>query len=345
MDGKKEPLRLKTAILIFLIFALIAALGIMLYVSEKNKPEPDSAQKEVPVILNYGDKDLGIDSKVDEQLKDYQNIALLGIDAKNLDQEKSHRSDAIVIVSLNKKTQDVNLFSVYRDTYLKIDDTHGLDKVNHAYAYGSLDQTLWALNRNLDLNIRQGIALSWEPIAEVIDDMGGISVNIKDSERQYLNRIFDEKNQLKKSGQQTINGEQAVGYSRIRKDSPEGDYRRNERMKVVLAAVLMKAKTLETEELSKMMEKLLSQANSNMTKSRVTDTLVHVAAYNLKDSVGWPYKTDGWMHNSIWYGVPITLEKNVSMLHEKMFDQEGYKPTRFVRKTSQKIAKQSGYKN
>jgi len=81
---------------------------------------------------------IGIDPQVDSDLRNYRNIAILGIDARDMSSDKECRSDAMVVVSINKETNEIRMFSVYRDTMLDIGDDVGLDKITHAYYYGVL---------------------------------------------------------------------------------------------------------------------------------------------------------------------------------------------------------------
>ena len=347
-QGKqKKPIKMSTALLILAIIAAAVVLAVVIVTgmsgSEENKNAEKQTQPTQQVI--YGDEELGIDATVDEQLQNYRNVVLFGIDAEDLESETGHRSDAIIVLSMNKETDEVKMFSVYRDTYLKIDDEHDLDKINHAYAYGGMEQSIKALNQNLDLNIREGMALTWKAVADLVDSLDGIEVDIQESERTYMNGSLSAENQIKSAGKQTINGDQAVLYARIRKDSARGDYRRNERMKIILSAALNKAKTLPAGELMDIMDDTLEEVTTNMSYNRMTDTLMDIASYDLINSVGWPYKTSGWTHNSIWYGVPITLESNVKKLHKRFFGQDNYDPTDFVKKVSGQIEAESGYSN
>ena len=116
-------------------------------------------------------------------------------------------------------------------------------------------------------------------------------------------------------------------------------------MKIILSAALNKAKTLPAGELMDIMDEALEEVTTNMSYNRMTDTLMDIASYDLTNSVGWPYKTSGWTHNSIWYGVPITLESNVKKLHKRFFGQDNYDPTDFVKKVSDQIEAESGYSN
>ncbi|MCB6992250.1 LCP family protein [bacterium 210820-DFI.6.37] len=342
-DKKKKPMKISTAVMILAIIAAAVVLAVVIVSSTGSKEDNENTPQPIEEQIIYGDEDLGIDPTVDEQLQNYRNVALFGIDAKNFESETGHRSDAMIIISMNNKTDDVKMFSIYRDTYVKIDDSHGLDKLNHAYAYNGMEGSLKAINQNLDLNIREGIALTWKAVGDLVNNLGGVEIDIKDSERSYMNRSLSGENQIKSSGKQTLNGDQAVLYARIRKDSAKGDYRRNERMKIVLEAALEKAKKVETSKLLDIMDETLEEVSTNMSYNRMTDTLVDIASLNISTSIGWPYDTSGWMHNSIWYGVPITLKSNVSELHEEFFGQKDYQPTEFVQKVSDKIEKKSGY--
>lgn len=336
----KQKKRKTAAIVAAVILAAVVLVAVVVVGMNKEEKEPEPVKEtEAPVI--YGDEKLGIDPEVDKQLKNYRNVVLFGIDAKNIENEKGHRSDAIIILSMNKKTNEIKMFSVYRDTYLKIDEEHGLDKVNHAYAYGGMDQSIKALNQNLDLNIREGMALTWEAVKNLVDDLNGVDVEIEAAELSTLNGALSSENQISAAGLHTLNGDQAVAYCRIRYDS--SDYRRNERMKIVLEAAMNKAKTLPTGKAVDIMDRTLGEVTTNMSRNKMTDTLMNLASYDVTTSLGWPYTKTGWMNNSIWYAIPRTLETNVSRLHAEFFAQEGYVPTEFVKSVSLDIQNTTGY--
>ena len=336
-EKQKKTSKLSTALLILAIVIVAAVLAIIILIGISGNEEQSTVRTQPTQQVIYGDEELGIDATVDEQLQNYRNIALFGIDAEDLESENGHRSDAIIVLSMNKETDEVKMFSVYRDTYLDIGEDYGLDKINHAYAYGGIEQSLKALNQNLDLNIREGMALTWKAVADLVDSLDGIEVDIQESERTYMNGSLSGESQIRSAGKQTINGEQAVLYARIRKDSSRGDYRRNERIQTILTAALNKAKTLPAGELMDIMDDTLDEVTTNMSYNRMTDTLIDIASYDLTNSVGWPYKNRGWTHNSVWYGVPATLESNVKKLHKRFFDQDNYEPTALVKEISERI--------
>ena len=182
-EKQKKTIKLSTALLILAIVIVAAVLAIIILIGISGNEEQSNARTQPTQQVIYGDEELGIDATVDEQLQNYRNIALFGIDAEDLESENGHRSDAIIVLSMNKETDEVKMFSVYRDTYLDIGEDYGLDKINHAYAYGGIEQSLKALNQNLDLNIREGMALTWKAVADLVDSLDGIEVDIQESER------------------------------------------------------------------------------------------------------------------------------------------------------------------
>lgn len=135
-----------------------------------------------------------------------------------------NRSDCIIIASMNNKSKEIKLVSVYRDTYVQIEG-HGLDKITHAYSYGSAPLAISTLNTNLDLNIKEFVTVNFDSVAAAVDKLGGVTIDIESQEElKYLNSYIDEtakvtgksNERVAGTGKQTLNGVQAVAYSRIR---------------------------------------------------------------------------------------------------------------------------------
>lgn len=292
---------------------------------------------------------IGINPLVDEQLKNYRNIALLGIDARDMTNDADARSDAIIIVSINKETKEIKMFSVYRDTMLYLGEEVGLDKITHAYSEGGPTKVLYALNKNLDLNIKEVVVVNWKSVADVVDALGGLDIEIQDSEIKEMNKyIIDTYKNIggsdaliESSGKQTLNGNQAVTYARIRKDAATGDYRRNERMKIVVKATFEKAKTMDAKTIRKISKDILPQIKTNMSTADMMSIALKLTSYTMTDSVGFPYDHKDY-NQGIFYGVPVTLSSNVTKLHEQFFAQEGYEPTEEVEKISNDISAKTG---
>lgn len=297
---------------------------------------------------------IGINPQVDSELRNYRNIAILGIDARDMSDDKNVRSDAIIVASINKETNEIKMFSVYRDTMLDIGGGDGsgapsLDKVTHGYFYGGPTKMLYALNKNLDLNIKEVVVVNWKSVADTVDALGGLDIEIKDSEIKEMNKYIQDtynniggsNEKIKRAGMQTLNGNQAVTYARIRKDAVEGDYRRNERMKIVVKATFDKAIKLDPKALNKISDEILPEIKTNMSSADMMNMMLKLTSYKMTDSVGWPYKVGQYSDNG-WFGPPVTLESNVIQLHEAFFGQTGYTPTQDVLKISKRISARTG---
>ena len=295
--------------------------------------------------INYIDlskEDIYIDQAIEENLSDYRNIALLGIDARSDTFSTGNRSDCIMIISINNKNGDVKIASVYRDTYLDIDG-HGLDKVTHAYSYGGPALALSTLNKNLDLNISEFVAVNFDTVRTAVDSVGGVSITLENSKEisSVNSYATDNSKKITEPGTYNLNGAQALAYSRIR-STAGGDYKRTERMRDVLLALFDKAKTLSVGELNKLTDVILPHISTNISKSGIISMIPKISYYNVINDFGWPYKVEGYT-NTLWYAAPVTLEDIVKKLHEELFDEVNYEPSETVEKISQDIVNKTGY--
>lgn len=336
---KKTVLKVILGILITLLIIIVAAGGTAFwYVSNKfgkmQQVKIDESQLSVSENKN---------------LSEYRNVAIFGVDSRADDYGKGNRSDCIIIASINNKTHDVKLISVYRDTYVNIQG-HGLDKITHAYSYGEAPLALKTLNENLDLNITEFVTVNFDSVSDAVDALGGIKMNITDAEVKHINGYIDETSRvtgktskhITKAGTYVLDGVQAVAYSRIRYTAG-GDYKRTERMRDVIEAMLTKLKTKSIGQINTIANKILPQVYTNLTMTDLLSMAPAVASFNVGESIGWPYKTKGATLNKVWYGIPVTLESNVRELHEKVFDDTNYEvPTR-IKTTSQQIVSKTGY--
>lgn len=280
-------------------------------------------------------------------LSSYRNIALLGLDTRENNYSGS-RSDCIMIISINENTKDVKITSVYRDTYLDIKSTNSsnfyFDKITHAYAYGEAKLTLNSLNRNMDLNITEFVAVNFSAVVEIVNAIGGINMDIDASEVKYINRYIDSvtkttgvaSSHITKPGNYNLDGVQALAYCRIRY-TDGGDYKRTERMREVLIATFEKAKTLGVSELNSLADTILPHISTNISKSEIYSTIPETLKYNVTQNSGWPYDIKDCTIGGIWYGVPVNLENDVSMLHYNLFGVENYVPSETVKNISDKL--------
>ena len=300
--------------------------------------------------VNIDESDLGVSSQVEENLSGYRNIALFGIDSRDSSLGKGNRSDCIIIASINNTTKEVKLISVYRDTYVNIEG-YGLDKITHAYSYGEASLALKTLNENFDLNITEFVTVNFDAVAEAVNALGGITINVEPEEVDYINQYINETSEVTgldtekvtTSGSQTLDGVQAVAYARIRY-TEGGDYKRTERMRTVVEAMVNKFKTKSISEMNQIIDQILPEVYTNITAGDIFSLLPSVASFNVTDSIGWPYETKGITLDR-WYGVPVTLESNVKQLHQEAFGETDYNPSDKVKEISNQIIEKTGYTN
>lgn len=326
-EEKKNRKGLKTFGIIVLVLLIILAIivgGTFAFVHSK-------LSKMQQVDLN--EDDLNVSAQAEQQLAEYRNIAIFGVDSRDDSYDKGNRSDCIIIASINNKTKEVKLISVYRDTYVQIEG-HGLDKITHAYSYGEAPLAIKTLNTNLDLNIKEFATVNFDVVKETVDYIGGISMPITSEEVGHISGIT-------KPGTYTLTGEQALAYSRIRYASG-GDYKRTERMRDVLTAVANKVKTLNISQLNGFVDAILPKVYTNITSADIFSMMPSIASYKITDSIGWPYETKGITLDR-WYGIPVTLENNVKRLHQEAFDETDYTPSETVKDISNQIIEKTGY--
>lgn len=294
---------------------------------------------------------IGISEEAKDSLKGYRNIALLGIDSRADDYGTGNRSDCIIIASINEKTKEVKLLSVYRDTYVYVTENGNkkLDKITHAYSYGGAQNTLKSLNEALDLNITEYVTVNFDAVIAAVNALNGVEIDITSEELKYINDYIDATSQssgiksshLSKAGRQTVDGVQAVAYSRIRYTAG-GDYKRTERMRTVVMAMMSKAKTLNIGQLNKLADTILPRISKNIENNDIIALIPSVMSFDVTESLGWPYDVKG-ISTTAWYGVPVTLESNVIRLHKELFGQEDYKVSETVKEMNDAIIKKTGY--
>ena len=337
---KRKVLKVILIILIVLVVIIvaIAAAGFTYVYSMLGKMEQEE------INLNA----ISIDDVVADELSNYRNIALFGLDSREDDYGRGNRSDCIIIASINKKTNEVKLVSVYRDTYLLLTGRN-LDKVTHAYSYGGAEMAVSTLNANLDLNIEEYVTVNFDAVVDAVDALGGITMPITSEEVKYINTYIDENNRvtghnsshITTAGTYKLDGVQALAYSRIRYTSG-GDYKRTERMRDVLEAMLKKAKTLSVSELINVVNIMLPKISTNISSTDIIGLAPTLMNVNISESKGWPEETQGSTIGGVFYGVPVNLEDNVEKLHEELFDQTDYTCSETVKNISNQIINKTG---
>lgn len=276
----------------------------------------------------------------------YINILLLGVDSRDMNNISGTRSDAIMVVSINEETNDVKIISTYRDTYLKMGDTSTFDKITHACVYGGPEMTMKSLNQAMDLNIQNYVVVNFKAVADLVDAVGGITVDVQDYEIQQLNKytIQTAKNigrenyqTVTAAGTQTLDGCQAVSYSRIRKGVGD-DFKRTERMRTVLTKVFNKMKTMSFSEIKGLIELMTPQVKTNLDMNNILALASRLPSFNIQGSVGWPYNVTTGFIGRASVVLPVDLVANAVKLHQEMFLQEDYVPSALLTSISNELA-------
>lgn len=288
---------------------------------------------------------LNISKEVEHNETGYLNVALFGLDSRDGSFTAGDRSDTIIVASLNRETKEVRLCSVFRDTLLEQPDG-SYNKANAAYATDDAEGAVAMLNKNLDLDIQHYATVNFNALVDVIDELGGIEVDLKTPEEvQLVNGYGNETSKvtgkelklLDHTGKQLLNGVQAVSYSRIRYQVFDGDpqdgtdFRRAERQRYVLEQVVKKAQTANLSTLNRIIDKVFPKVATNFTLAEILAYAKDAFDYKLTDMSGFPFDkltaTLSGVGSSV---VPDDLESNVIQLHKFFFEDIAYSPSSTV---------------
>ena len=296
-----------------------------------------------------------IDISQKQKMSGYWTVAVFGVDSRNGDVGKGANADVQIIANVNMGTGDITLTSVYRDTYLNIGKGDRYSKSNAAYAEGGPEQAVAMLNKNLDLDIENYVTFNWKAVADVIDLLGGVDIDVSKAAFYYMNAYIHETclksgisaqnpaaMYIKKAGQQHLNGVQAVAYARLR--YMDSDFERTKRQREVISQCLDLAKKTDLATLTKIIDTVFPQVAFNIDTADIIELAKGISRYNIRESVGFPKDLkDQMMGKKGACVIPATLESNVVWLHSILFADENYTVSDAVKRYSQKISDDSGY--
>ncbi len=344
--------RRRRKILIVVELLILLVLGVGVYAASKYDLMNINPIDRENVMMN--DEVAG-----NKELKAYTNIALFGIDSRDESLGDGNRSDTIMVASINNKTKEIKMVSVYRDTYLFIPKENSTyDKANLGYFYGGPELAINELNRNLDLDITDYVAVNFSALIDTIDAFGGIDIEITEKECFYINGYMTEtseitgkeKVELYESGLVHLNGMQATAFCRIRfvptVNGTNDDYGRTERQRLVISKIAEKAKQADLATLNKVMDAVLPNISTSLTVKEMVELLSGIAKYELVDNAGFPFeKAATGMGSKGDCVVPVDLEYNVKELHRFLFGVEDYIVSGAVKEISDRIIEVSGLKH
>ena len=302
---------------------------------------------------NLDESEAGINSDLDENtilsLEGYTNIALFGLDNRSSNNYDTGNSDVIMIASINNETKDIKLVSVYRDTYLSIGNG-SYHKSNAAYAHGGAKQAVQMLNSNLDLDIKEYVCVDWAAMVKVIDDLGGLDLEITEGEMNQINKYKHDIDKV--TGKSTpsvtqyglvhLDGTQATTYARIRKLAGD-DFKRASRQRIVLQAIMEKAKKADFATLTNICNSVIDDISTSLSITQILALAKNVGSYSIKSTTGFPFElTTENLSGSGDTVIPADLATNVKELHKYMFDDDTYVLSSTVQTISDAIVYKTG---
>lgn len=278
----------------------------------------------------------------------YWTIAVFGVDSRDGNTGKGALSDVEMLCSIHRKTGEIRLLSVFRDTYLRIDQKEDFDKINEAYFLGGPEQAIKALEDNLDLQIDDYTTFNWKAVVDAINVLGGVDIDITDKEFAYINSFITEtvnstgvgSYQLEHSGMNHLDGVQAVAYARLR--LMDTDFNRTERQRKVLGQAMEKAKNSDLKTLTTLIGTVYPQTKTSIGVDNLAGMAKNAKKYYISQTSGFPFS-----HQEIKIGkkacvVPTTLESNVIQLHSFLYNTENYVPSENLKSISTHIIEVSG---
>lgn len=314
----RKKRRIKRAIFLIVEILILCLLGGAAYVMTKYDKFQTIAFGEGDIISNDGVKWEG-----------YKTIALFGGDSRSGDLEEGAQSDTIMIAAINSDTKEVRIASVYRDTTVRHADGK-IRKANYAYYTGGPKDAINMLNKNFDLDIQDYVTVDFKALADVVDLIGGIEVDVTDEEAEEMNKHIEgtgevagkEVHYMESGGLQKLDGVQAVTYARIRKNVG-GDYKRTERQRTVIMKVVEKAKKMDLVTINKIINKVFSQISTSFTLSDMVSLAAGAMDYEIKDTTGFPMEAmNGRIEGVGSIIAPVGLVENVKELHAFLYPDD-----------------------
>lgn len=221
------------------------------------------------------------------------SVLLMGIDTGDLGRVDQVRSDTMMVATVSPEDKQTTIVSIPRDTYVEIVGHNTTDKINHAYAFGGAAMAMDTVKNYLDILIDHYVSINMKGLKELVDAVGGIEVNndITFSQDGYDFTI----------GKTTLDGDQALAYSRMRYEDPNGDYGRQERQRKIVEGIARKVLSLNG---VTNYQSVLNALETNM-RTDMSFTDMRKIAFDYRDAFGTikqdQMQGEGFMQDGISY--------------------------------------------
>lgn len=235
------------------------------------------------------------------------NILLAGVDGNNLD--KGNRSDSMMVLTIDEKNNDIRITSLARDTYVQIPG-YGEEKLTHAYAYGGPALLLQTIDKNFGLKIDKYAVVSFSSFEKIIDALGGVEIDVLPKEVSYIPGVNS-------AGKQTLNGAEALAYSRIR--YADDAYQRDNRQRTVMQAAYNKLSS-NPGDLMEIGNTILGYTKTNIPPMEIFKLANKVIKMNFTEFPQLEFPLDGHRDGKI-----VSKEKGWVILWDKEYNNEQLK--------------------
>lgn len=207
------------------------------------------------------------------------NILLLGSDSKDVNNTYGGNSDAIMIISVNPKFKTIKLISIPRDTAAYIDGEKNRYKINYAFAKGKEQLAVKTINQTFNLNLKEYVTVNISAMYDIINELGGIELDITNDERKWINEYVDmfykmsgkPTRKVTKAGRVTLTGEQVAAHVKERmagsasgQSESHGDYGRTGRQREVMTSLMNKIASKDMGEISRIIDMILEEVTTNV---------------------------------------------------------------------------------
>ena len=305
-------------------------------------------------LVTYGKIDIDIlkdnfFQKQETSQAGYMTVALFGGDSREGKLEAGTHADTIMIASIDENSKEVRIVSVYRDM-LSRQANGELKKANNGYYVGGPETAIQMLNENLDLSIQNYVTVNFSAVAEAVDQLGGIDVELSEAEATELNHYLEETKQVTgkeadsvTAGSQHLNGVQTVTYARIR-HNVGGDYARTDRQRLVVEKLLQKAKDANVIELGILAKDLFPQVSTDFSLKNIIKLATRVSKYSIVGTSGYPFElTDGTIAGIGSVVIPLGHTENVQELHQFLYPKNEYLLSDTVKDIAAQMKSVAGY--
>lgn len=262
------------------------------------------------------------------------NILLVGTDGEYI--EKWNRSDSMMVVTIDSKNKDIRISSIARDTYVDIPG-YSTEKLTHAYAYEGIDLLREVFKVNFNLDIDKYIAVNFVSFMDIMDELGGVEVNVEEKDIKEINKYIDacygyyknkdekDKEYITKSGVQRLNGYQALAFSRIR--YTDSAFARDNRHREVAESVYKEFAQKGVETYKKCAEIILNNTKTNISPIEMMNLAYTVLKINDKDIEQFQFPLEEYRNGHIiskqkgWV-LEWDKEPNLEAWHKFIFGEE-----------------------